>query len=106
MAAATPTAAEKGTSRMNPMTVQSAIRMHLSQAGPCTLENLLGRLPEFSWSEIFSVVDQLSREGSLILRRPTRSGYEVSIPAASEAAQSGPSHVCDHRVRFEDCAAS
>jgi len=80
--------------------------MHLSQAGPCTLESLLASLSEFSWSEIFSVVDQLSREGTLVLRRPASSGYEVSIPPPSEAAQSVPSRACDHLSRFEDCAAS
>lgn len=64
---------------MSSMTVQSAIRLHLSREGPCTLESLLARFSQFSWSEIFSVVDQLSREGSLVLRRPTRFGYEVSL---------------------------
>jgi hypothetical protein len=75
---------------MNVMTVESAIRLHLSQEGPCTLESLLEQLSQFSWSEIFSVVDQLSREGSLVLRRPARFGYEVSArqSAAIEGAVS------------------
>src|SRR5262245_59195592 len=64
---------------MNVMTVQTAIRTQLIQEGPCTLESLLTRLSQFSWSEIFSVVDQLSREGTLVLRRPASFGYEVSI---------------------------
>jgi hypothetical protein len=91
---------------MNVMTVQSAIRMHLSREGPCTLESLLTRLSEFSWSEIFSVVDQLSREGTLVLRRPARFGYEVSIPMASRSAQSSPSWACEPHSRMDDCAAS
>src|SRR5262245_64629181 len=66
---------------MNVMTVQTAIRTQLIREGPCTLESLLTRLSQFSWSEIFSVVDQLSREGTLVLRRPARFGYEVSIGA-------------------------
>ena len=76
---------------MNAMTAQSAIRMHLIQEGPCTLESLLTRLSQFSWSEIFSVVDQLSREGSLVLRRPARFGYEVSIQSSSVNPESGQS---------------
>ena len=64
---------------MDTMTVQSAIRLHLIQEGPCTLESLLSRLSQFSWSEIFGVVDQLSREGSLVLRRPANCEYEVSM---------------------------
>ena len=67
---------------MNATTVESAIRLHLSQEGPCTLETLLNRLSQYSWSEIFSVVDELSREGSLVLRRPARFGYEVSMNAS------------------------
>ena len=91
---------------MNSMTVQSAIRMHLSQEGPCTLESLLNRLSQFSWSEIFSVVDQLSREGSLVLRRPARFGYDVSMPVASASAAPGLSWACDSPARLDDCAAS
>ena len=91
---------------MNSMTVQSAIRTHLRREGPCTLESLLTRLSQFSWSEIFSVVDELSREGSLVLRRPASFGYEVSIPAASASAQSGPSRACDNQTRLDDRAAS
>jgi hypothetical protein len=85
---------------MNAMTVQSAIRTQLMQEGPCTLENLLTRLSQFSWSEIFSVVDQLSREGTLVLRRPARFGYEVSIGAGRllpEEAQ--PSAVSERASR-------
>jgi hypothetical protein len=64
---------------MNGMTIEAAIRLHLTREGPCTLETLLARLSQFSWSEIFSAVDQLSREGSLVLRRPDRFGYQVSM---------------------------
>jgi len=94
---------------MNSMTVQSAIQLHLSREGPCTLESLLTRLSQFSWSEIFSVVDQLSREGSLVLRRPARFGYEVSINSpqmVSESAPSGATLVCNRSSRMDDCTAS
>ena len=77
---------------MRTATIQSAIRSELMQQGPCTLETLLDRLPQFSWSEIFTVVDQLSRAGQLILRHPTRFGYEVSVGPTrltSEQAHAG-----------------
>ena len=64
---------------MNTMTIEAAIRLHLTRKGPCTLESLLAGLSQFSWSEIFSAVDQLSREGSLVLRRPDRFEYQVSM---------------------------
>jgi len=75
---------------MNGMTIEAAIRLHLTKEGPCTLESLLARLSEFSWSEIFGAVDQLSREGSLVLRRPDRFGYQVSMHCGSAlAAETG-----------------
>ena len=73
--------------------IQSAIRSQLMQQGACTLEALLDRLSEFSWSDIFTVVDQLSREGQLVLRHPARCDYEVSIgsagPVAAQACAGG-----------------
>jgi hypothetical protein len=94
---------------MNSMTVQSAIQLHLSREGPCTLESLLTRLSQFSWSEIFSVVDQLSREGSLVLRRPARFGYEVSInppQVMSETAPLGATLACNRSRHTDDCTAA
>ena len=94
---------------MNSMTVQSAIQLHLSREGPCTLESLLTRLSQFSWSEIFSVVDQLSREGRLVLRRPARFGYEVSInppQVISESAPLGATLACNRSRRTDDCTAA
>jgi hypothetical protein len=92
---------------MKPLTVQSAIQLHLSREGPCTLESLLTRLSQFSWSEIFSGVDQLSREGSLVLRRPAPFGYEVSIYASAGASESAqPVGVACDRSRLDDCITS
>jgi hypothetical protein len=73
---------------MNTIGIESAIRLLLTQEGPCTLESLLIRLSQFSWSEIFSAVDQLSREGRLVLRRPDRFGYEVSMRSQGVTAES------------------
>ncbi len=83
---------------MRTATIQSAIRSELMQQGPCTLETLLDRLPQFSWSEIFTVVDQLSREGQLVLRHPGRFHYEVLIGSTrppSEQAPAGGAVACD-----------
>lgn len=60
-------------------TVESAIRAELLRQNPCPLETLIERLSQFSWSEVFTVVDQLSRQGQLVLRHPSRFDYEVSI---------------------------
>jgi hypothetical protein len=75
---------------VNTETIQSAIRLQLTQQGSCTLEALLQRLSDFSWSEIFTVVDQLSREGQLVLRHPARCNYEISIGTAGTIPE--PAH--------------
>jgi hypothetical protein len=67
--------------------IQSAILSELMQQGPCTLETLLDRLPQFSWTEIFAVVDQLSRVGRLVLRHPSRFDYEVSIGPTMQTSE-------------------
>ncbi len=66
--------------------VRSAIRSELAQQNPCNLDTLVDRLSQYSWSQIFTAIDQLSRNGDLVLRHPTRFGYEVSLgPIASTA---------------------
>ncbi|NGZ08314.1 MAG: hypothetical protein CV088_02885 [Nitrospira sp. LK70] len=59
--------------------IESAIRMELYRNGPCALRALIERLPQFSWNEVFAVIDRVSREGTLVLRRTTESDYEVSV---------------------------
>lgn len=61
------------------VTVESAIRDELISRGPCTFEALVQRLSQFSWNEVFAAIDQLSRDGRLVLRHTTRFDYEVSI---------------------------
>ena len=71
-----------------PATVETAVRSQLRQHNPCSLDVLLARLPQFSWSEIFAVIDELTRTGELVLRHPERFGYEVSLgPIQSAATQ-------------------
>ncbi len=78
-------------------TIQSAIRSELMRQGPCSLDALLDRLPQFTWNEIFTVVDQLSREGQLVLRRPARFHYEVSISSTRSNAEPVPASLPTRR---------
>ncbi|MDF0674994.1 MAG: hypothetical protein P0120_11760 [Nitrospira sp.] len=59
--------------------IESAIRMELYRNGPCALCALIERLPQFSWNEVFAVVDRVSREGTLVLHRTAEFDYEVSV---------------------------
>lgn len=66
--------------------IESAIRMELYRNGPRTLRALSERLSQFSWNEVFGVIDQLSREGTLVLHRTAKYDYEVGarpIPGPS-----------------------
>jgi hypothetical protein len=73
--------------------VESAVRSQLMQHNPCSLDVLLARLPQFSWNEVFAVVDRLSRTGELVLRHPARFSYEVSLGATWACAADWGSHV-------------
>ena len=41
----------------------------LEEEAVISLDALIQMLPQYSWNQIFSAVDQLARDGSLVLRR-------------------------------------
>jgi hypothetical protein len=59
--------------------IESAIYRELNNLGPCTFEELVTRLPDYSWNQIFAAVDRISREGTVTLRHPTPFGYLLSV---------------------------
>ena len=59
--------------------LESAIRQELARVGACTLEALTDRLLYYSWNQVFSAVDRLSREGALTLQRSDSLGYILSL---------------------------
>ncbi len=48
---------------------------------PCSLEELVGQLPNLSWSELFQGVDGLSRRGAI---RLSRHGFDYVLSAAGQ----------------------
>jgi len=70
--------------------LESAIRKELTQVGACTLEELNERLPYYSWNQVFAMVDRLSREGIIFLRRPDSLNYIISL---SQQQSIEPRHV-------------
>lgn len=48
---------------------ESAIMDLLSVSGKLTVEEVVARIPDFSWSQLFLAMDELSRTGDVILRR-------------------------------------
>ena len=67
--------------------IESAIRLELTEVGTCTLEELSERLLYYSWNQVFSAADRLSRQGTVPppaggLVRPHPFARTMSIPEA------------------------
>lgn len=59
--------------------IDSAIHRKLAQVGTCSLDELAALLPGSSWAQVFSAVDRLTREGTVILTHPDPSHYLLSL---------------------------
>jgi hypothetical protein len=56
----------------------------------CTFDELVQRLPAYSWAQVFAAVDRLSRQGTVTMSRTRCFGYVVSIgpdPPTSQSLQ-------------------
>lgn len=79
--------------------VEKAILGDLARRGPCSIEEMVTHLPGYTWNQVFSAVDRLSRESKVMLQRPSRFGYHISLGqdhrsnacASSDAAHSNVS---------------
>ena len=77
--------------------IESAIRLELTEVGSCTLEELTERQPYYSWNQVFAVVDRLSRDGTVTLQRTLSSDYIISLDSESGTrCQAAPTH--PHRL--------
>lgn len=65
--------------------IESAIRMELRWNGPCPFRALIERFPQFSWNEVFAVIDRGTRDGTLALHRSAEFDYEVSARSIPES---------------------
>lgn len=67
------------------MTQQAAVKLLaiVHERRQIQLDELLSYLPEFTWNQVFSLVDELSRQGLICIRRR---GFEYELQASSFAA--------------------
>ena len=67
--------------------IESAIYQQLTLVGACTLDELADMLGGYSWCQVFTAVDRMTREGTVVLKHPTPFCYLLSLPAhhAAEA---------------------
>jgi len=68
--------------------VDSVICQEVTSIVSCTFDELVQRLPAYSWAQVFAAVDRLSRQGTLAVSRMRCFGYTVSIGPAPPTPQS------------------
>ena len=61
------------------MPVEEVIIEKLRRSGPCCLEDVVTYLPNFSWGEVFSAVDRMSRDGRVLLHQLGYSTYQIAL---------------------------
>ena len=61
------------------LSIESAIHQQLARAGTCSLDELAALLPDYSWGQVFSAVDRLTREGTVSLKHAAPFRYLLSL---------------------------
>ena len=64
---------------MRAQDIDQAIIHDLAAHGVSPVEEMFGRLSGFTWNQIFSAIDRLSRNGTLALQRSARFGYDIAV---------------------------
>ena len=70
--------------------VDSVIYREVTSLVSCTFDELVQRLPAYSWAQVFAAVDRLSRQGTLTVSRTRCFGHVVSVgplPPTSQSSQ-------------------
>jgi hypothetical protein len=65
--------------------LELAIRQELVRVGTCTLDELVALLPGYSWAQVFSAVDRLTRKGNVALKHPAPFRYLLSLAPRRDA---------------------
>jgi lysine/ornithine N-monooxygenase len=68
--------------------VDSVICQEVTSLVSCPFDELVGRLPAYSWAQVFAAVDRLSRQGTLTVSRTRCFGYILSIGPSPQTPQS------------------
>ncbi len=64
--------------------IHDAVIDILARTGPCTMDEVVYSLPSYGWSEVFFAVDHMSRDGRLVIQRPSSSVYQLSLSASCQ----------------------
>jgi hypothetical protein len=74
--------------------LDSVICREVTSLVSCTFDELVQRLPAYSWAQVFAAVDRLSRLGTLTLSRTRCFGYVVSIGPVPPISHSSQGRKC------------
>ena len=60
--------------------IEEAIIEKLRSGGPCCLDDVVAHLsPSYSWSQVFTAVDRMSRHGGVLMRQLGYSTYQIAL---------------------------
>ena len=62
--------------------VEKDILQDLERRGPCSFEEIVTHLPAYTWNQVFSAVDRLSRNAKVTLQHPSRFGHQIALAKA------------------------
>ena len=79
--------------------IENAVIDILAHTGPCTIDEVVQSLPAHDWSEVFFAVDNMSRDGRLVFRRPSSSVYQLSLSASCQGERTNRARSM-HEVLF------
>jgi len=70
-------------------TAEERIIEILESTDPCSLDDVVRFLhPHLSWSDVFAVVDRMSRDGRVLLRQVGYSTYQITLPSQLTSSRS------------------
>jgi hypothetical protein len=59
--------------------IEAAIQQQLRELGTCSLDELTFLLSGYSWGQVFTAVDRLTRNGTVRLNQFARFRYNLSL---------------------------
>lgn len=66
-----------------PSEIAQVVLQELEQRGHCTMEELIHNLHDYSWNQVFTAVDRLSREGVLMVQYSSK--VDLYLLSAAQA---------------------
>lgn len=59
--------------------IEAAIIELLQSHGSCSLDDVVGYRPDLGWGEVFRAIDQMSRDGRVVLHQLGYSTYQIAL---------------------------